>query len=86
MNKLLDALAPLAKFRKLKEFIGLKLPPGFPVRIEIPIVPTVSAKVNFLNFRREVQFGAELFSLPSHYAKEELLLFNAPSSSSADDK
>lgn len=33
LNKLLDALVPLAKFRKLKEFVSLKLPPGFPVKI-----------------------------------------------------
>lgn len=33
LNNLLEALAPLAKFRKLKEFINVKLPPGFPVKI-----------------------------------------------------
>lgn len=33
LNELLEALVPLAKFRKLKEFISLKLPPGFPVKI-----------------------------------------------------
>lgn len=33
LDKLLDALVPLAKFRKLKEFINVKMPPGFPVKI-----------------------------------------------------
>ena len=72
MNKLLDALVPLAKFRKLKEFINLKLPPGFPVKIDIPIVPAISAKVCFQNFRKQPPVKS-LFEVPKDY-KEEVIL------------
>lgn len=73
LNKLLDALVPLAKFRKLKEFISLKLPPGFPVKIDIPIVPAISAKVCFQNFQRDCVHNESLFKIPSDY-KEEILI------------
>lgn len=72
LNKLLDALVPLAKFRKLKEFINLKLPPGFPVKIDIPIVPAISAKVCFQNFRKQ-QPAKCLFEVPKDY-KEEIIV------------
>jgi hypothetical protein len=71
LNKLLDALVPLAKFRKLKEFINLKLPPGFPVKIDIPIVPAISAKVCFQNFRKQPP-AKSLFEVPKDY-KEEVI-------------
>lgn len=74
LNQLLDALAPLAKFRKLKEFINLKLPPGFPVKIDIPIVPTVTAKVSFKNFSKNKIFSENLFKIPSDYTEEESIL------------
>ena len=95
LDKLLDALVPLAKFRKLKEFISLKLPPGFPVKIgfnqnymifcfnlkilfllvdlDIPIVPAISAKVCFQNFRKNCEHSQSLFTVPADY-KEEVLL------------
>jgi len=103
LNKLLDALVPLAKFRKLKEFINLKLPPGFPCKIgfvgflyyvvylnicnckffifvDIPIVPAISAKVCFQNFKKQSP-SEHLFQVPSDY-KEELLIDKANDSSS----
>lgn len=74
LNELLDALVPLAKFRKLKEFINLKLPPGFPVKIDIPIVPTVTAKVSFKNFNKNYAFNEKLFKIPDEYVEEESVL------------
>ena len=91
---------PLAKFRKLKEFINLKLPPGFPVKIgkkkcrilqvkqfntylkcicvrviiDIPIVPTVTAKVSFKNFSKICNFDEKLFKIPDDYVEEESVL------------
>ncbi|RNA12311.1 Ankyrin repeat domain-containing 13C [Brachionus plicatilis] len=67
LNNLLEALAPLGKFRRLKEFIDLKLPSGFPVKIDIPIVATVSAKVCFQNFKRDFKFDPNFFSIPPSY-------------------
>lgn len=36
-------------FKKLKEFITLQLPSGFPVKIEIPLYRVITAKVTFGN-------------------------------------
>jgi hypothetical protein len=36
-------------FKKLKEFITLQLPSGFPVRVEIPLYKVITAKVTFGN-------------------------------------
>lgn len=38
-----------AHFRKLKDFITLQLPSGFPVKIEIPIFHILTAKITFGN-------------------------------------
>lgn len=38
-----------AHFRKLKDFITLQLPAGFPVKIEIPLFYSLSAKITFGN-------------------------------------
>jgi len=38
-----------AHFRKLKDFITLQLPSGFPVKIEIPLFHAVNAKITFGN-------------------------------------
>jgi hypothetical protein len=90
LNRLLDALAPLAKFRKLKEFLHAKLPPGFPVKIgiyyyivdwmvyfiflfifqDIPVVPTVTAKVSFQNFKKNFTINDDLFKIPSDYVED----------------
>ena len=89
MNRLLEALAPLAKFRKLKEFLHAKLPPGFPVKIgsyfivtifpldcftlyilDIPVVPTVTAKVSFQNFKKNLTINDDLFKIPSDYVED----------------
>ena len=38
-----------AHFRKLKDFITLQLPSGFPVKIEIPLFHALNAKITFGN-------------------------------------
>jgi len=76
LNKLLDALVPLAKFRKLKDFLNAKLPPGFPVKIEMPVVPTISAKVCFMNFKKNIQLSDELFQVPSDYVEDKVKIFS----------
>lgn len=38
-----------AHFRKLKDFITLQLPSGFPVKIEIPLFHVLNAKITFGN-------------------------------------
>lgn len=39
-----------AHFAKLRDFITLKLPPGFPVKIEIPLFHVLNARITFSNF------------------------------------
>ena len=47
----LEVIAPQFKhFQKLRDFIEMKLPPGFPVKVDIPVLPTVSARVTFHDF------------------------------------
>lgn len=38
-------------FEKVQEFISMDLPPGFPVRIEIPLLAFLAAQVTFVNFQ-----------------------------------
>jgi len=47
----LEIIAPQFKhFQKLRDFVEIKLPPGFPVKVDIPVLPTVSARVTFHDF------------------------------------
>ncbi|XP_036716113.1 ankyrin repeat domain-containing protein 13D isoform X12 [Balaenoptera musculus] len=38
-----------AHFAKLRDFINLRLPPGFPVKIEIPLFHVLNARITFSN-------------------------------------
>ena len=38
-------------FDKLREFISMNLPPGFPVQAEIPLLMILSARITFRNFK-----------------------------------
>lgn len=42
----LEVVAPVKHISKLREFVEMKLPPGFPVKVDIPILPTITARVN----------------------------------------
>ncbi|KAH8355000.1 hypothetical protein KR093_003753 [Drosophila rubida] len=63
----LEVVAPLKHINKLREFVTLKLPTGFPVKIEIPVLHTVTAKVTFQKFEFRDNIPAKLFEIPSHY-------------------
>ena len=79
-------IAPQFKhFQKLRDFVEMKLPPGFPVKLDIPVLPTVSARVTFQDFAwkngpagagSEVKEGGDselddsLFSIPRDYAED----------------
>ncbi|KAJ0771400.1 putative ankyrin repeat domain-containing protein [Helianthus annuus] len=62
---LLDILANKVKaIRRLRELLTTKLPAGtFPVKIAIPIVPTIRVLVTFTKFE-ELQAASEEFSTP----------------------
>lgn len=54
----IDQLLPLFEimspsndhFNKLREFVSLKLPPGFPVQVELPVLMFLSARITFRNY------------------------------------
>lgn len=64
----LEVIAPQFKhFKKLRDFINMKLPPGFPIQVNIPVLPTVSAKVTFTEFNWEEKGEEGRFEVPPAY-------------------
>ena len=48
---LLDLVAPHQRHvEKVRNFLEQRLPPGFPMRVKVPIVPTVTADLQFVEF------------------------------------
>ncbi|GBP46360.1 Ankyrin repeat domain-containing protein 13C [Eumeta japonica] len=66
----LEVIAPIKHFVKLREFVAMKLPKGFPVRIDIPILPTVTAKITFQKFEFRANIPPSLFIIPSDYNED----------------
>lgn len=66
----LEVVATFKHFAKLREFVKLKLPSGFPVKIDIPILPTVSAKITFQQFEFRDNIPLSLFEIPNDYVEE----------------
>ena len=69
----LEVIAPQFKhFNKLRDFVNLKLPPGFPIQVNIPVLPTVSAKVTFTDFKwtesGDAGLEQEKFQIPARYS------------------
>uniref|UniRef100_A0A6Q2YFJ7 Ankyrin repeat domain-containing protein n=1 Tax=Esox lucius TaxID=8010 RepID=A0A6Q2YFJ7_ESOLU len=65
----LEVIAPFKHFNKLREFVQLKLPPGFPVKLDIPVFPTITATVTFQEFRYD-DFEESIFSIPGDYKED----------------
>ena len=42
-------------FQKLKHFIHMQLPSGFPVKIEIPLFHVINAQITFSNIQVSTQ-------------------------------
>ncbi|XP_048584372.1 ankyrin repeat domain-containing protein 13C [Nematostella vectensis] len=68
--KVLEVIAPFKHFSKLKEFVAMKLPPGFPVRFEIPVFPTITAKITFQDFNKCEKIPASMFFIPRDYKED----------------
>lgn len=68
---ILEALGTKAKlFSKLSDFVNMKLPPGFPVRIDVPIFPTVKATVSFPQFEFKTDLDPSFFCTPGDYVQD----------------
>uniref|UniRef100_A0A3Q1HTU6 Ankyrin repeat domain-containing protein n=1 Tax=Anabas testudineus TaxID=64144 RepID=A0A3Q1HTU6_ANATE len=65
----LEVIAPFKHFNKLREFVQMKLPPGFPVKLDIPVFPTITATVTFQEFRYD-DFEESIFSIPADYKED----------------
>ncbi|XP_061696276.1 ankyrin repeat domain-containing protein 13C-like [Syngnathoides biaculeatus] len=65
----LEVVAPFKHFNKLREFVQMKLPPGFPVKLDIPVFPTITATVTFQEFHRD-RFEGSLFVIPSDFKED----------------
>lgn len=68
----LEVTAPFKHFSKLRQFVLMKLPPGFPVKIDIPILPTVTAKITFQEFAFRNDISSELFQVPLDYFEDPM--------------
>ncbi|XP_027231114.1 ankyrin repeat domain-containing protein 13C [Penaeus vannamei] len=66
----LEVIAPFKHFAKLREFVQMKLPSGFPVKIDIPILPTVSAKITFQEFAFRDDIPDSYFEVPTKYRED----------------
>lgn len=69
-QEFLDVLkiVPIKLFKKLEEFVELKLPNGFPVRFDIPIFPFLTARITFEDFAyHEGPIDENLFRVPDDY-------------------
>ncbi|XP_029551749.1 ankyrin repeat domain-containing protein 13C-A isoform X2 [Salmo trutta] len=65
----LEVIAPFKHFNKLREFVQMKLPPGFPVKLDIPVFPTITATVTFQEFRYD-EFEQSTFTIPNEYKED----------------
>lgn len=67
---ILEMVAPFKHLNKLRRFCQARLPPGFPVRVEIPLLPTISAKVTFQKFEFRNDLISKMFKIPRSYRED----------------
>lgn len=63
------SIVPIKIFKKLKDFVELKLPDGFPVRLDIPIFPFLTARITFEDFAflEENAIDQSIFAIPQDF-------------------
>lgn len=67
---ILDLVAPHQRHvEKIRTFIESRLPPGFPVKIQLPIFPTITATVTFSDYS-DASIDASLLRVPSEYRED----------------
>ncbi|KAH3849090.1 hypothetical protein DPMN_091483 [Dreissena polymorpha] len=65
-----EVIAPFKQFQKLRDFMSDKLPPGFPVKLELPIFPTVTAKVTFCLLEWRENIAESMFKIPRGFRED----------------
>uniref|UniRef100_A0A915CYK9 Ankyrin repeat domain-containing protein 13C n=1 Tax=Ditylenchus dipsaci TaxID=166011 RepID=A0A915CYK9_9BILA len=68
---ILEIVSPFKHIGKLKDFCNARLPPGFPVKLEIPLLPTISAKVTFQKFEWRDDLTTKFFVSPDPMVKTQ---------------
>lgn len=64
-------IIPLKRFDRLASFIELHLPSGFPVRVDVPILSFLTARVLFHDFEYiDGQVDESLFEIPEGYEED----------------
>eukprot|EP00486_Rosalina_sp_Unknown_P014030 CAMPEP_0201583762 /NCGR_PEP_ID=MMETSP0190_2-20130828/102056_1 /ASSEMBLY_ACC=CAM_ASM_000263 /TAXON_ID=37353 /ORGANISM="Rosalina sp." /LENGTH=90 /DNA_ID=CAMNT_0048026259 /DNA_START=471 /DNA_END=743 /DNA_ORIENTATION=+ len=64
---ILEAAAPQSKLAaKLKEFLEIKMPRGFPIQLELPLFHVLKANVTFKNFEH-INPTDDIFVIPQDY-------------------
>ncbi|XP_030851560.1 ankyrin repeat domain-containing protein 13C-B [Strongylocentrotus purpuratus] len=64
---MLEVLTSMKHFNKLRDFVQMKLPPGFPIKIDVPVLPTITARVTFQAFQFRDNINPAQFTIPSDY-------------------
>uniref|UniRef100_A0A8C9ZXV2 Ankyrin repeat domain 13D n=1 Tax=Sander lucioperca TaxID=283035 RepID=A0A8C9ZXV2_SANLU len=67
-----------AHFAKLRDFITLRLPPGFPVKIEIPLFHVLNARVTFSNLCGCDEPSSDLRTPPPLHCEVDPSVFEPP--------
>jgi len=64
---ILEAAAPQSKLAaKLKEFLEIKMPRGFPIQLELPLFHILKATVTFQNYEH-INPSKDVFEIPENY-------------------
>ena len=67
INTVMDIIAPVsADLARVKDIFALPMPVGFPVRLEIPVMPAIKASVAFTKFEL-VSCDESLFRIPADF-------------------
>jgi ankyrin repeat domain-containing protein 13 len=71
-----EVLAPTNRgFQKFADFVRMKLPDdGFPVKLELPVFPTVTGLATFSLFEEKQpdEFAADTFVVPLKYKRTKI--------------
>ncbi|XP_032669495.1 ankyrin repeat domain-containing protein 13C isoform X2 [Odontomachus brunneus] len=73
----LEVIAPFKHINKLRQFVLMKLPPGFPVKIDIPILPAINAKITFQEFAFRNDIDPNVFKVPEDYQEDPMRGYGA---------
>ena len=75
---IIEILAPSNRhFETLRDFIDLKLPRGFPIKIEIPLFGVLIAKITFQNYTPQPEVDDAFFMVPEDYTPGEVKMEGA---------